>query len=58
MKTKKFGAVAAALLIGSAVLIAPTANASELVATDPSGVSSLPMRTTCSPALPHAATAS
>jgi len=38
MNTKKFGALAASLLIGSAVLIAPAANASELVATDPSGV--------------------
>ena len=38
MNTKKFGAVAAALLIGSAVFTAPVANASELVATDPSGV--------------------
>ena len=38
MKTKNFGAVAAALLIGTSFLVAPAANAAQVVATDPAGV--------------------
>ena len=38
MNTKKIGAVAAALLISTAVFTAPAANAAEVVATDPAGV--------------------